>query len=99
MGRNSFSAPGRLGLEVVAILVEIGVLSSLIFVGAWLGAGVSWFVWSYVASSVASIAYTVVVLPAFGIGRLRPRFDARLFRAWLLMALPLAAGFLLTNLY
>jgi O-antigen/teichoic acid export membrane protein len=99
MVRNSFYATGRLGLEVVAILVEIGVLSTLIFVGARAGAGVSWFVWSYVASYVASIAYTVVALHVFGIGRLRARFDARLFRAWLLMALPLAAGFLLTNLY
>jgi O-antigen/teichoic acid export membrane protein len=99
MVRNSFYATGRLGLEVVAILVEIGVLSTLIFVGARIGASVSWFIWSYVASYVASIAYTVVVLHGFGIGRLRLRFDAALFRAWILMALPLAAGFLLTNLY
>ena len=99
MVRNSFYATGRLGLEVAAILVEIGVLSSLIFLGARLGAGVSWFVWSYVASYVASIAYTVVVIHSFGIGRLRLRFDAALFRDWIRLALPLAAGFLLTNLY
>jgi O-antigen/teichoic acid export membrane protein len=99
MVRNSFYATGRLGLEVVAILLEIGVLSTLIFVGARIGAGVTWFVWSYVASYVASIAYTVVVLQGFGIGRLRLRFDAALFRDWIRMALPLAAGFLLTNLY
>jgi O-antigen/teichoic acid export membrane protein len=99
MVRNSFYATGRLGLEVVAILVEIGVLSTLIFVGARTGAGVNWFVWSYVASYVASIAYTVVVIHRFGIGRLRLRFDVALFRNWLRMALPLAAGFLLTNLY
>jgi O-antigen/teichoic acid export membrane protein len=99
MVRNSFYATGRLGLEVVAILVEIGVLSSLIFLGAWIEAGVSWFVWSYVASYVASIAYTILVLHRFGIGRLRLRFDPALFKVWILAALPLAAGFLLTNLY
>jgi O-antigen/teichoic acid export membrane protein len=99
MVRNSFYATGRLGLEVVAILVEISVLSTLIFTGSRIGAGVGWFVWSYVASFVASITYTVVVLHGFGIGRLRFRFDAALFKDWILMALPLAAGFLLTNLY
>ncbi|MDQ6917828.1 MAG: flippase [Candidatus Dormibacteraeota bacterium] len=99
MVRNSFYATGRLGLEVVAILVEIGVLSTLIFAGARIGAGVSWFVWSYVASYVASISYTVVILQGFGIGRLRLRFDRALFKDWLFAALPLAAGFLLTNLY
>jgi len=95
MVRNSFYATGRLGLEVVAILVEIGVLSSLIFLGARIGAGVNWFVWSYVASYIASITYTVVVLHSFGIARLRPRFDRDLFKDWILAALPLAAGFLL----
>jgi len=84
---------------VGAILVEIGVLASLIFVGARLGAGVSWFVWSYVTSYVASITYTVIVLHGFGIARLRPGFDASLFKDWIRAALPLAAGFLLTNLY
>jgi O-antigen/teichoic acid export membrane protein len=97
--RNSFYATGRLGFEVLAILVEIGVLAGLVFLGAHRGAGVSWFLWSYVASYVASIAYTVAVLHRFGIGRLQARFDASLFRSWILMALPLAAGFLLTNLY
>lgn len=97
--RNSFYATGRLGLEVGAIMIEIGVLATLVFVGSRRGAGVNWFVWSYVLSYVASITYTVVVLHTFRIGRLRPRFDRHLFSDWVRAALPLAAGFLLTNLY
>lgn len=97
--RNTFYATGRLGWEVVAITGEIAIQGGLIFYGAHTGRGVTFFIWAYVASYAVGIAYCLLVIPRLGVGRIRPAFDAGLYRRWLRLAAPLAAGFLLTNLY
>ncbi len=97
--RNSFYALGELKLEAVAIIIETATLAGLVLAGARNGAGVAYFVWSYIASYVVSIAYTAVALHALRLAHLRFGFDRRLFVRWVRAALPLAAGFLLTNVY
>jgi O-antigen/teichoic acid export membrane protein len=97
--RNTFYALGRLELEVVAILAEIGIQGALIVVGARIGAGVAYFVWAYAAAAAFNTAYCLVVIPLFGLGRPGLRFDPALFRRWLRLALPFALGLFLTNLY
>jgi len=97
--RNTFYATGRLGYEVVAILGEIVIQGGLIFYGAHSGAGVPYFLWAYAASYAVGIAYCLAVIPRLGIGPVKLRFDRGLYVRWLRMAAPLAAGFLLTNLY
>ena len=97
--RNTFYATGRLGWEVVAIVGEITIQAGLILYGARSGAGVSYFVWAYVASYAVGIGYCLVVIPRLGVGRIGFNFDGALYLRWLRLAAPLAAGFLLTNLY
>jgi O-antigen/teichoic acid export membrane protein len=97
--RNSFYALGTLRLEAGAILIEVGVLAVMVFIGVRQGFGVPYFVAAYISSYVASILYTAVALAQLRVARLRPGFEWPLFRSWVRAALPLAAGFLLTNLY
>ena len=97
--RNTFYATGRLFWEVLAIVGEITIQAGLIFYGAHSGAGVTFFIWAYVASYAVGIVYCLAVIPRLGIGKITVAFDAALYGRWLLMAAPLAAGFLLTNLY
>ena len=97
--RNTFYATGRLELELVAILAEIGVQAALIVFGARRGLGVSYFVSAYAAAAAFNIAYCLVVIRLFGLGRPGLRFEPALFRAWLRLALPFAVGGFLTNLY
>jgi O-antigen/teichoic acid export membrane protein len=97
--RNTFYARGRLEFEAVAILTEIAIQFSLIVVGARIGAPVGFFVWAYAASFGFTCAYCLVVIPIFRLGRISLRFDLKLFRSWLALALPFALGAFLTNLY
>src|SRR2546430_5853546 len=61
--------------------------------------GVAFFVWAYAASYGFTCLYCLVVISAFGLGRPRVAFDARLFVRWLRLAAPFALGAFLTNLY
>ena len=97
--RNSFYAIGRLRLEAGAILLETGVLATLVLLGTRGRHDASFFVQAYIASYGASIGYTALALALLRVGRLRLRFDAVLFGGWVRAALPIGAGFLLTNLY
>lgn len=97
--RNAFYALGRLKFEAVAILCETAIQATLILAGAAWHQGVAWFVWAYAASYGFTTAYCLVVIPAFGLARLRLDLDLALFLRWLRVALPFAVGILLTNLY
>lgn len=97
--RNTFYARGRLEFEAIAILCETVIQAGSIVAGAHLGQDVPYFVWAYAASYGFTCAFCLVVIPLFGLGRIRLAFDAALFRQWLRLALPFAVGFFLTNLY
>ena len=97
--RNTFYAAGRLELEMIAILAEIAIQATLIVIGSKGGMGVAYFVWAYAAAAAFNIAYCLVVIRLFRLGRPGAGFDPALFRAWLSLALPFALGSFLTNLY
>jgi O-antigen/teichoic acid export membrane protein len=97
--RNTFYAVGRAEFDAVAIIAEIAIQGGLIFYGARHSAGVSFYVWAYVASFLFTIVYSLVVIRVFRLGRVRLGFDAGLVRRWFPLALPFAFTFFLTNLY
>jgi O-antigen/teichoic acid export membrane protein len=97
--RNTFYSVGRAEFDAVAILVEIAIQGGLIVYGARIHAAVGFFVWAYTASFVFTIVYSLVVIRAFRLGRIRIGIDRGLIRAWLPLALPFAYTFFLTNLY
>jgi O-antigen/teichoic acid export membrane protein len=97
--RNTFYAVGRAEFDAVAIIAEIGIQGGLIFYGAHHNAGVSFYVWAYVASFAFTIVYSLVVIRVFNLGRVRLGFDVGLVRRWFPLALPFAFTFFLTNLY
>ncbi|HEV2027515.1 MAG TPA: oligosaccharide flippase family protein, partial [Candidatus Dormibacteraeota bacterium] len=97
--RNTFYAVGRAEFDAVAIVAEIAIQGVLIIFGARRHAGVSYFVWAYTASFLFTIVYSLVVIRAFHLGRVRLGFDANLVRRWFPLALPFAFTFFLTNLY
>ena len=97
--RNTFYATGRLELEMVAILAEVGIQAALILYGARTQRGVSYFVWAYAAAAAFTGLYALVAIRLFGLGRPGLNFDWPLFRGWLRLAFPFALGAFLTNLY
>jgi O-antigen/teichoic acid export membrane protein len=97
--RNTFYAVGRAEFDAVAIIAEIAIQGALIFYGARHGAGVSFYVWAYVASFLFTIVYSLVVVRVFRLGQVRLGFDLNLVRRWFPLALPFAFTFFLTNLY
>src|ERR1700737_2550776 len=97
--RNTFYAVGRAEFDAIAIIAEIAIQAGLIFAGARAHAGVTFFVWAYVASFLFTIVYSLVVIHVFRLGRVRLGFDANLVRRWFPLALPFAFTFFLTNLY
>jgi O-antigen/teichoic acid export membrane protein len=97
--RNTFYAVGRAEFDAVAIIAEIAIQAGLIIAGARAHAGVTFFVWAYVASFAFTIVYSLVVIRAFRLGRVRVGFDVNLVRRWFPLALPFAFTFFLTNLY
>jgi O-antigen/teichoic acid export membrane protein len=97
--RNTFYAVGRAEFDAVAIIAEIAIQAGLIIAGARAHAGVTFFVWAYVASFLFTIGYSLVVIRVFGLGRVRIEFDWGLVRRWFPLALPFAFTFFLTNLY
>jgi O-antigen/teichoic acid export membrane protein len=97
--RNTFYAVGRAEFDALAIIAEIAIQGALIFYGARHHAGVSFYVWAYVASFLFTIVYSLVVIRVFRLGRVRLGFDAALVRRWFPLALPFAFTFFLTNLY
>src|ERR1700694_1136480 len=97
--RNTFYAVGRAEFDAVAIIAEIAIQGGLIFYGARHNAGVSFYVWAYVASFLFTIVYSLVVIRVFRLGRVRLGFDVNLVRRWFPLALPFAFTFFLTNLY
>jgi O-antigen/teichoic acid export membrane protein len=97
--RNTFYAVGRAEFDAVAIIAEIAIQGGLIFYGARHNAGVSFYVWAYVASFLFTIVYSLVVIRVFRLGQVRLGFDVNLIRRWFPLALPFAFTFFLTNLY
>jgi O-antigen/teichoic acid export membrane protein len=97
--RNTFYAVGRAEFDAVAIIAEIAIQAGLIFAGARSHAGVTFFVWAYVASFAFTIVYSLVVIRVFRLGRVRIGFDMNLVKRWFPLALPFAFTFFLTNLY
>jgi O-antigen/teichoic acid export membrane protein len=97
--RNTFYAVGRAEFDAAAIIAEIAIQGGLIFYGARHHAGVSFYVWAYVASFLFTIVYSLVVIRVFRLGRVRLGFDLNLVRRWFPLALPFAFTFFLTNLY
>jgi O-antigen/teichoic acid export membrane protein len=97
--RNTFYAVGRAEFDAVAIIAEIAIQAAFIIAGARAHAGVTFFVWAYVASFLFTIIYSLVVIRVFRLGQVRLGFDWRLVRRWFPLALPFAFTFFLTNLY
>jgi O-antigen/teichoic acid export membrane protein len=97
--RNTFYAVGRAEFDAIAIIAEIAIQAGLIIAGARAHAGVTFFVWAYVASFLFTIVYSLVVIHVFRLGRVRIGFDLNLVRRWFPLALPFAFTFFLTNLY
>ena len=97
--RNTFYAVGRAEFDAVAIIAEIAIQGGLIFYGSRHHAGVSFYVWAYVASFLFTIVYSLVVIRVFRLGQVRLGFDVNLVRRWIPLALPFAFTFFLTNLY
>jgi O-antigen/teichoic acid export membrane protein len=97
--RNTFYAVGRAELDAVAIIAEIAIQAALIIIGSRRHAGVSFYVWAYTASFVFTIIYSLVVIRAFRLGKVRAGFDMNLVRRWFPLAVPFALTFFLTNLY
>jgi O-antigen/teichoic acid export membrane protein len=97
--RNTFYAVGRAEFDAVAIIAEIAIQGGLIFYGSRHHAGVSFYVWAYVASFLFTIVYSLVVIRVFRLGRVRLGFDIGLVRRWFPLALPFAFTFFLTNVY
>lgn len=97
--RNTFYAVGRAELDAVAILAEIAIQAALILLGARRHAGVAFFLWAYAASYGFTVGYSLVVIQALRLGRLRFGLDVQLIRRWLPLALPFAVTAFLTNLY
>ncbi len=97
--RNTFYAVGRAEFDAVAIIAEIAIQGGLIFYGSRYHAGVSFYVWAYVASFLFTIVYSLVVIRVFRLGRVRLGFDVGLVRRWFPLALPFAFTFFLTNVY
>jgi O-antigen/teichoic acid export membrane protein len=97
--RNTFYAVGRAEFDAVAIIAEIAIQGALIFYGSRHHAGVSFYVWAYVASFLFTIVYSLVVIRVFRLGRIHLGFDRGLVRRWFPLALPFAFTFFLTNLY
>ncbi|HEV2028062.1 MAG TPA: flippase [Candidatus Dormibacteraeota bacterium] len=97
--RNTFYAVGRAEFDAVAIIAEIAIQGGLIIFGVRRNAGVSFFVWAYAASFLFTIAYSLVVIRTFHLGRIRLGLDLSLVRRWFPLALPFAFTFFLTNLY
>lgn len=97
--RNTFYAVGRAEFDAVAIIAEIAIQGGLIFYGSRHNAGVSFYVWAYVASFAFTVVYSLVVIRAFRLGRVRLGFDVSLVRRWFPLALPFALTFFLTNVY
>lgn len=97
--RNTFYAGGRLGFEVIAILVQVVIQAVGIIGGARLGLGVGFFVWVYAASYAFVTVYCLVVIPLFRVGGIRLGLPRPLFWRWVRLAFPFALGALLTNVY
>lgn len=97
--RNTFYATGRLGFEVIAILVQIAIQAVGIIGGARLHLGVTFFVFVYAASYAFVALYCMVVIPVFRVGSIRLGFSRAMLWRWLRLAFPFALGALLTNLY
>ena len=97
--RNTFYAVGRAELDAIAIIAEVLIQGGLIYLGARSHAGVSFFVTAYTASYLFTIAYALVVINVFRLGRIRLGLDRGLIRSWLPLALPFAYTSFLTNLY
>ncbi len=97
--RNTFYAVGRAEFDAIAIVAEIAIQGGLIFYGAHRHSGVSFYVWAYTASFLFTIAYSLIVIRVFNLGRVRLRLDMNLIRRWFPLALPFGITFFLTNLY
>ena len=97
--RNTFYAVGRLEFEAVAVLAETVIQGGGILYGVTHGGDVAFFLLVYAASYTFTCVYTLVVVPVFRLAEGRPALDPALFVKWLVLALPIAAGSLLTNLY
>jgi O-antigen/teichoic acid export membrane protein len=97
--RNTFYAVGRAEFDAIATVGEIVIQGALIVFGSRRHAGVSFYVWTYAASFLFTIVYSLVVIRVFHLGRVRLSLDINLVRRWFPLALPFAFTFFLTNLY
>ncbi len=97
--RNTFYAVGRAEFDAVALIAEILIQGGLIFLGAKIHAGVSYFVWAYAVSYAFTIVYSLAVIRVFHLGNVRPGLDLGLIRRWWPLALAFAFTSFLTNLY
>ena len=97
--RNTFYAVGRAEFDAIAIIVETLIQGGLIFLGARRHADVGFFIWAYAGSYLFTIAYSLAVIRAFHLGRVRIGLDLALVRRWFPLAVPFAFTFFLTNLY
>ena len=97
--RNTFYAVGRAEFDAIAIVIETLIQAGLIVFGARRHSGVAFYVWAYTASYTFTIAYSIVVIQLFRLGKIRLGLDWSLIRDWLPLALPFALTFFLTNVY
>ena len=97
--RNTFYATGRLGLEAVAILLEIAIQAGGIVIGARAGMDTPYFVWVYAASAIVTGGFAAAATIGLRLAGGPAAFDGQLLRSWFRRAFPFAVGFMLTNLY
>ena len=97
--RNTFYSVGRAEFDAIAIVAETLIQAGLIVFGARRHSGVSYYIWAYTASYAFTIAYSVIVIQVFRLGRIRLGLDVDLIWRWLPLALPFAFTFFLTNVY
>ncbi len=97
--RNTFYSVGRAEFDAIAVVAETLIQAGLIIFGARRHSGVAYYVWAYTASYTFTIVYSLVVIHAFRLGRIRLGLDLGLVARWLPLALPFALTFFLTNVY
>jgi len=97
--RNTFYSVGRAEFDAIAIVAETLIQAGLIVFGARRRSAVAYYIWAYTASYTFTIVYSVVVIQAFRLGRIRLRLDMNLISRWWPLALPFAITFFLTNAY
>lgn len=97
--RNTFYATGRLGFEVIAILLQVTIEVVGIVAGARLHFGLTYFVGVYAASYGCVALYCTAAIPLFRVGGIRLGLPRALLGRWVRLGFPFALGALLTNVY